>query len=273
MCCQSNPEDRLRVPTKATNLCQAWSILLTVSRHWAHSPRYPTDRSNAIHPLDTPIWNSLHGGWAALAQGDAQAVRLDPDYGPFAATATASAQDMDALATLMPPEGETWLLGRDALAPPPAGTQVVRTAMLAQMIAERPVDVGEEEPDWQELDEADAPDMLALALLTRPGPFRARTHRLGRFIGVRERGRLIAMAGERMRMPGFAEISGVCTHPDHRGRGLAGQLMRRIMQRMQACGETPFLHAYASHDRTIALYRTLGFAVRAQLPMIVLAKA
>ena len=127
--------------------------------------------------------------------------------------------------------------------------------------------------DWRELDEADAPDMLALALLTRPGPFRARTHRLGRFIGVREEGRLIAMAGERMRMPGYAEVSGVCTHPDFRGRGLAGRLMRQVMQTMQARGETPFLHAYASHENTIALYRTLGFEVRAELPMRVLNSA
>ena len=115
--------------------------------------------------------------------------------------------------------------------------------------------------------------MLALALLTMPGPFRARTHRLGRFIGVREDGRVIAMAGERMRMPGYAEVSGVCTHPDFRGRGLAGRLMCQVMQTMQARGETPFLHAYASHEKTIALYRTLGFEVRAELPMRVLTQA
>ncbi|WP_218016158.1 GNAT family N-acetyltransferase [Sphingobium abikonense] len=229
--------------------------------------------ANAIHPLDTPIWNSLQGGWASLAQGDAQAIRLDRDHGPFAATAHGLPTEMTALAPLLPPGDELWLLGRDALAAPPPGMQVVRTAMLAQMVADRPVEIGGSGPDWQELGEADAPDMLVLALLTRPGPFRARTHRLGRFIGVREQDRLIAMAGERMRMPGFAEISGVCTHPDHRGRGLAGHLMRRIARHMQDRGETPFLHAYASHDRTIALYRSLGFAVRAQLPMAVLSKA
>ena len=223
-----------------------------------------------MHPLDTPIWNSLHGGWAALAQGDAQVVRLDPDHGPFAATATAAPAEMAALAALIPPGGELWLLGRDALAPAPAGVSVQRTAMLAQMVADRPVAACDDGLDWRELDEADAPDMLALALLTRPGPFRARTHRLGRFIGVREGGRLIAMAGERMRMPGYAEVSGVCTHPDFRGRGLAGRLMRQVMQTMQARGETPFLHAYASHENTIALYRTLGFKVRAELPMRVL---
>jgi predicted GNAT family acetyltransferase len=73
-----------------------------------------------------------------------------------------------------------------------------------------------------------------------------------------------------MRLPGFTEVSGVCTHPDWRGRGLAGALMRIVTQAMLDRGETPFLHAYASHDRTIALYRSLGFAVRAVLPMAVL---
>uniref|UniRef100_UPI0013D05BE5 GNAT family N-acetyltransferase n=1 Tax=Acinetobacter baumannii TaxID=470 RepID=UPI0013D05BE5 len=82
-------------------------------------------------------------------------------------------------------------------------------------------------PDFafEELGDAGAAQMLALATLTEPGPFFARPHRLGRFIGVRHEGRLIAMAGERMRTPGFTEVSGVCTHPDFRGAGLAGKLM------------------------------------------------
>jgi predicted GNAT family acetyltransferase len=141
--------------------------------------------------------------------------------------------------------------------------------MLAQMIALRVLSGAAREPRWEVLGEADAPAMLELARLTRPGPMRPRAHRLGRFIGVRQEGQLIAMAGERMRMPGFAEVSGVCTHPDHRGRGLAGALMRLVMQAMLDRGETPFLHAYADHDGTIGLYRTLGFEVRARLPMMV----
>ena len=91
--------------------------------------------------------------------------------------------------------------------------------------------------------------MLALATLTRPGPFFARTHQLGAFIGVKQDGRLVAMAGERMQPTGFTEVSGVCTHPDPRGRGYAGGLMRQVAARILARGETPFLHAYADNDR------------------------
>ncbi|WP_420143744.1 GNAT family N-acetyltransferase [Sphingobium sp.] len=231
--------------------------------------RHASGKGSIIHPLDHPVWNSLRHGWSALAQGDALALRLDPDHGPFAAAATRDDAGRAALAALTPDDGELWMIGPDALSPPP-GVHVMRTAMLTQMVADRVTDDGPALPDWHILGEEDGPAMLELALLTKPGPFRRHTHRLGRFIGVRdEDGRLAAMAGERMRLPGFTEVSGVCTHPNWRGRGLAGALMRMVMRAMLDRGETPFLHAYASHDRTIALYRGLGFAVRAELPMMV----
>jgi predicted GNAT family acetyltransferase len=224
-----------------------------------------------MHPLDRPTWHTLRSGWAALAQGDGQAMRLDLHYGPFAGTVDDAADSLNALAALAKDEGEIWLVGQD-VAVAPIGLRVARTATLAQMIAQAVAPAPAPLLDWIVLDESDATEMRALALLTRPGPFYPLTHRLGRFIGVREAGRLVAMAGERMRLPGFTEVSGVCTHPDFRGRGLAGALMRIVMQAMLDRGETPFLHAYAAHDRTIALYETLGFKVRAQLPMVVLVR-
>lgn len=219
------------------------------------------------HPLHRPVWNTLDSGWSTLAQGDDRARRIDPRYGPFAAAADRGEQAQAALGALIPEQGELWLVEPDAIAPPP-GSHIVREAMLVQMVADRAV---EGNPDFTPLilTDADAEEMRALALSTKPGPFLPLTHRLGHFIGIRQEGRLVAMAGERMRVPGFAEISGVCTHPDHRGRGYAKGLMQIVARTMQARGDTPFLHAYAAHDATVALYRTLGFSVRAEMHMLV----
>ncbi|QNG48841.1 GNAT family N-acetyltransferase [Sphingobium yanoikuyae] len=226
-----------------------------------------------MHLLDRPVWNALCSGWSDRAEGDERAKRIDPLYGPFGAAADDSEAARHALAVLVPDDGALWLVGPDAETPP-AGVTVIRTARLAQMIAPTITPAPPADFTWRVLEEADGAAMRDLALLTRPGPFHPLTHRLGRFVGVHDMdGRLIAMAGERMRMPGFAEVSGVCTHPDARGRGYAGALMRIVMQAMLDRGETPFLHAYASHDRTIALYETLGFRVRALLPMMVISRS
>jgi predicted GNAT family acetyltransferase len=130
-------------------------------------------------------------------------------------------------------------------------------------------------PDFAivDLTEADAPQMLALATQTRPGPFFSRTHQLGDFVGVKIDGRLMAMAGERMKSEGFTEVSGVCTDPDCRGRGYAGALMRVVANRILARGETPFLHSYAHNTGAIALYETLGFVLRREMTMTVLERS
>src|SRR5690606_3192344 len=123
------------------------------------------------------------------------------------------------------------------------------------------------------LDESDAPAMLALATLTRPGPFRSQTRKLGPFIGVKREGQLVAMAGRRLRVDGFTELSGVCTHPDHRGQGYAAALSRAVVAETLASGEAAFLHAFAEHEATIAFYRGLGFQARARMTYTLLGDA
>nr|WP_315050857.1 GNAT family N-acetyltransferase [uncultured Brevundimonas sp.] len=118
------------------------------------------------------------------------------------------------------------------------------------------------------LRDEDASSMLALATLTEPGPFFAKTHLLGDFYGIRRGGELIAMAGERMKPDGFTEISAVCCHPDHRGHGLAAGLIQLLAWRIAERGETAFLHSYARNTAAIALYERLGFAVRRKVRMI-----
>jgi predicted GNAT family acetyltransferase len=114
--------------------------------------------------------------------------------------------------------------------------------------------------------------MLALATLTRPGPFAPRTPELGEFWGIKDGDTLVAMAGERMRQPGFTELSGVCTHPDARGQGLARLLSSWVVHRIASRGETPYLHAYASNTQAIDLYRSLGFIVARTMHVAQLAR-
>jgi predicted GNAT family acetyltransferase len=117
---------------------------------------------------------------------------------------------------------------------------------------------------------ADVPAMLDLAKLTEPGPFGRRTIELGNFLGVFESGRLMAMAGQRLHLPGFAEVSAVCTHPDARGRGYARALMSEVMAAILGRGETPFLHVFADNYPAIRVYEGLGFARRRNLHLAVL---
>lgn len=104
--------------------------------------------------------------------------------------------------------------------------------------------------------------MLELVELTRPGPFMDRTVELGTYLGIRHEGRLVAMAGERMRPAGWSEISAVCTHPDHRGRGLAGRLIRAVAAAVRERGDSPFLHAAAENTGAVRLYESMGFTLR-----------
>lgn len=217
--------------------------------------------------LDVPVWSALNGRWRLLAQGDDAALRLDPAIGPFAAARDEAPDSQSALAALCVPGEEIWLVQRAPIAPPP-GLDVVATPELLQMAAPA-LTPGQHSIDYIELGAADGAEMHALASLTRPGPFEARTHELGGFIGVRSGGRLIAMAGERMRPDGACEVSGVCTHPDHRGCGLARALMAAVARRIVARGDMPFLHVYPSNVGAIALYESLGFTIKRPMHLMI----
>lgn len=233
---------------------------------WRQSGAVAVWRSMASHPLDHPAWSALTGRQAHLAVAVGDARRFDPAYGVFAALADRSAAED--LAALVAAHGDVAFL--EAEGPPMApGLAVASQDLGVQMVCAclSPETRGADAPEILDLGPDDAEEMLALALATEPGPFFARTPELGLFVGVRAAGRLVAMAGERMKPEGHTEVSGVCTLPEFRGQGLAGRLMRRVAARILDRGETPFLHAYAANTGAIALYESLGFAVRREVLM------
>ena len=221
------------------------------------------------HPLDRPVWSALECRQAAVSVGNHLARRFAPEFGPFAATRDDQHEALDALDELMA-SAERLLLLQAGVSPIPRAAIIEHRAAGVQMVlkALKPA-VGR--ATVERLGPADVPEMRALAELTRPGPFEARTHELGAFYGIRHRGRLVAMAGERMKLNGFVEVSAVCTHPDYRGRGYAAQLTSIVASQILDRGKTAFLHAYATNTPAIALYEALGFAVRCEMIVTVLA--
>ncbi|MGH7048946.1 MAG: GNAT family N-acetyltransferase [Stellaceae bacterium] len=201
--------------------------------------------------------------------GGALARRYATDVNSFASARDDSPAALLALTELVQP-GERIFLAQVPDIVMPGGLVPVKTAKGVQMIAMRSIRAAGSDDDMVELTDADAPEMLALATLTEPGPFLARTHTMGAFRGIRIGGRLAAMAGERFRFPGYTEVSGVCTHPDFRGRGLARRLSAAVAARIEARGERPFLHAWKANRPAISLYESLGFEIRAEVDIRVL---
>lgn len=219
------------------------------------------------HILDRPVWNALRTAHASLAEGSERARRYPPSIVPFAATVDNSAESLEALAEL--PVGENVMAIVEA-APITVsqGLTVLSSASLVQMMAGHSFErVSDSRIEL--LTEDDAEDMLALATLTKPGPFTLRAQSLGAFWGVKIEGRLVAMAGQRMRQPGFAELSGLCTHPDFQGRGLGSLLFRFVAGEISARDETAYLHAYAANKAAIALYEAMGFRLRSDMNLCV----
>jgi ribosomal protein S18 acetylase RimI-like enzyme len=219
-----------------------------------------------VTPLDNPVWHALTGPQARFCEGSGLAVRYDREVAPFAAMPDhADSDTWAALGRLLGPGGAGVVFRRAGLTPPDGWQETFRLAGM-QMVAGEPI--GVHDPALVELAAADVPEMLALVGRTRPGPFFARTAELGTYLGVREDGRLVAMAGERIRCPGYTEVSAVCTDESVRKRGLATRLVCAIAAGIEARGETAMLHVASENARAIRVYEALGFATNAVVDFV-----
>jgi ribosomal protein S18 acetylase RimI-like enzyme len=229
------------------------------------------DTIRVVTELDNPAWWALTGSQRGLGTSTSMAARFDPEISPFGAfPEDPEPAHWADLARLTGAGRSVALIGHseDDLLPPPdwtvewegSGVQMLGDGLVGQPPSRVQTDGSAHRP--VALGDVDVPDMLALVAEARPGPFLVRTVEFGGYLGVRHEGRLIAMAGERLRPPGFTEISAVATHPGHRRKGLAEHLVRAVVSAAAARGDVPFLHAASSNTNAVRLYRSMGFRVR-----------
>jgi ribosomal protein S18 acetylase RimI-like enzyme len=217
-----------------------------------------------MHPLDNVIWQALNTRHAHFAEGSGAARRFVPEVSPLSAFENPNEDGYASLAVLAK-EGQTIGIFIDQPYEPRDEWEWVAGAPLLQMVHENGNGASPKKSTQAAILKLGLPDsaeMIALTELTKPGPFGPRTHELGTYLGIRDNGMLVAMAGERLKVPGFTEVSAVCTHPDHLGKGYAGLLMLEVMRGIRERGETPFLHLREDNTRALELYKRLGFRIR-----------
>jgi ribosomal protein S18 acetylase RimI-like enzyme len=219
------------------------------------------------HILDNPVWAALSGPHSGFSEVFGRARRYPSAISRFAGIDEIDdPQSWRDLATLLAPEGVGVLIRR--VLRYPEGWKEIFGGTGVQMIGDRVG--GEVDEEAVVLTEADVVQMIDLVARTEPGPFEPRTIDLGGYIGFKEDGKLVAMAGCRMRPSGWREISAVCTDPDFRGKGMGGRLVKNLVANIRAEGDVPFLHASSTNTNAIRLYEKLGFEIRTKVQFAVL---
>ena len=210
-----------------------------------------------LNLLDNIFWNTLTGAHAKFATGAGNARRYAPGFSPILGFADLKQPDFDSLAPYCQP-GEHFYCGGWS-GKMPAGWRLETESMIVCMARQAALPVARDVAEAIPLGPQHAPQALELATLTNPGPFGPRTIELGDYFGFFEGERLVAMAGERMHAGPLREVSGVCTHPDHQGKGYARRLMNKVIMHQLRRQQIPFLHVMSSNERARELYQRLGF--------------
>lgn len=236
-------------------------------------PLQPTRTEHLLagSPLDHPIWEALGSRQQYLALAHGNARRYPVEVAPFGAIFDSSSASFTDLGAIVGPGETVAAFTPLPIAPPDDRFSVVRTAGVHQMIATI-LPAPRSHAPLDRLGPDDLPEILALVERAKPGPFDARTLELGDYLGIRRDGHLVAMAGERMKLNDFTEVSAVCTDPDYRGQGLSYDLVIAVSNAILAKRRTPFLHVFADNEPAIALYRKLGFRLRRTMVLTVLSR-
>lgn len=211
--------------------------------------------------MDNPVYNALLSGDAARSFGTSDVKFFDEQVSPFVAIKDEYERGFDELHQLLPVNRKI-LYAIPKRMEEPKGWKLLVEVEGLQFVFNNAAKPGEDFPQPVPLGNENVDEMMKLAALTKPGPFGPRTIEFGHYFGFFQNGRLAAMAGQRLHVSNFTEISAVCAHPDHLGKGFAGALLRHQIALILRSGQIPFLHVRADNERAIALYERLGFNVR-----------
>lgn len=206
--------------------------------------------------FSNPVWHALQGPHRHLAIANGSAARYPADVCPFVAIAAPTRPSFDDLRSLLAGDETVWIAdhGRHV-----AGLDVVASLPCVQMVLPAHAEPRPASREMEPLTAENAHEMVELTDLSFPGFFRPGTWRMGFYCGVRVQGNLVAMGGERLRLTGYSELSAICTHPAHRGKGLAGDVISHLVRRQRRDGLRSWLQVGASNTQAISLYESLGF--------------
>jgi len=223
------------------------------------------------HVLDNPAWNALISGNSNLANGNETVKYFSKEVSPFVGLKESSAENFQLLYEQVQHDSPVLFISPREM-DLPGQWKVLHSIKGLQMVYDGSATLTDTTIELLPLTEKHVPEMLALTKLTNPGPFAARTINFGHYRGIFDEGKLVAMTGQRLHIFNYAEISAVCTHPDHLGRGYARQLLIHHINRIKAASNIPFLHVRHDNERAIKVYESLGFVTRAEIWFYVLAK-
>ncbi len=223
------------------------------------------------HILDNLVWNALNSGNKHLANGNETVKYFDKEVSPFVGLKETSDDNFQLLYDTIPFDGAFGFVTNDEVSIP-APWKIARHMKVLQMVFDKPLETIATTDEIIALGEPNIPEMLTLTQLTNPGPFADRTIDFGHYKGIFKDDKLIAMAGQRMNPYQYAEISAVCTHPDHLGKGYAKQLLLDQIRRIQGASGIPFLHVLATNTRAKDVYESLGFETRKEISIYIIQK-
>lgn len=217
-----------------------------------------------MHLLDNPVWQSLNSSDKRFNLGNETAGYLPAEVSPFAALPEWTEANQRILYNTLP-DGRSWSAMLRENVNFTACWEVTFSTTLHQMVCDELVAAHIGNVDVRPLTTEHVPAMLALTALTKPGPFGERTIEFGNYIGIFDGNELVAMTGERLHLPGYTEVSAVCTHPDYEGRGYGALLVSMVADKIIKEGKRPFLHVKWDNQRAIKMYERLGFSHRCDI--------